>query len=274
MSRPKIQGLEYFPFDSDIFSDRKIKRLLRTFGTKGFTVYTFLLCEIYRDKGYYMMWDDNAAFDVSDAVVGTSEELVKNVVNGCFEWDLFNKSMYEKYGVLTSKGIQKRYLEVTKRRTCNIEKYLIPETGTKVSVTGTKVSATETPGNGTESPQTKENKTKENKRYPYQDIVGLWNSTCCPPCQKVLKLTQARKDKIRTRIEEMGGETSGINTLQAILSRVKQSDFLGGGNKHGWKASFDWLFENEKNWVKVLEGNYGAKQTDPQKQKIDFINNW
>ena len=28
----------------------------------------------------------------------------------------------------------------------------------------------------------------------------------------------------------------------------------------GWVANFDWVFENEKNWVKVSEGNYDNKR--------------
>ena len=40
---------------------------------------------------------------------------------------------------------------------------------------------------------------------------------------------------------------------------MQQSKFLKGDNKRGWKASFDWLFENDKNWVKVYEGNYDNK---------------
>ena len=40
---------------------------------------------------------------------------------------------------------------------------------------------------------------------------------------------------------------------------MQASSFLKGDNDRGWKASFDWIFENNKNWVKVFEGNYGDK---------------
>jgi hypothetical protein len=40
---------------------------------------------------------------------------------------------------------------------------------------------------------------------------------------------------------------------------MQESKFLRGDNKRGWKASFDWIFENQKNWVKIIEGTYDNK---------------
>ena len=37
---------------------------------------------------------------------------------------------------------------------------------------------------------------------------------------------------------------------------MENSEFLKGSNKAGWKASFDWVFKNSENWMKILEGNY------------------
>ena len=57
-------------------------------------------------------------------------------------------------------------------------------------------------------------------------------------------------------------------TIEAIFETIAESDFLRGKNNTGWSATFDWIFENPKNWVKVLEGNYnnhkGGKPTRPQ----------
>ena len=54
----------------------------------------------------------------------------------------------------------------------------------------------------------------------------------------------------------MGGAENAIPILREILVKIQESNFLKGDNKLGWRASFDWLFENGKNWVKVYEGNY------------------
>ena len=45
---------------------------------------------------------------------------------------------------------------------------------------------------------------------------------------------------------------------------MEASDFLKGYNKYGWKATFDWVFKNSENWIKILEGNYDNRIVKPQ----------
>lgn len=90
---------------------------------------------------------------------------------------------------------------------------------------------------------------------PFKKITDLWNEICSSYA-KVLNLSESRKNKIRIRVEEMGGIEKALPVLQQIFINVQNSLFLKGQNSRGWKASFDWLFENDKNWVKVFEGNY------------------
>ena len=49
-----------------------------------------------------------------------------------------------------------------------------------------------------------------------------------------------------------------LEATRSLFERVQASDFLTGRqpNKTGWTATFDWLFDNGSNWVKVQEGNY------------------
>ena len=54
----------------------------------------------------------------------------------------------------------------------------------------------------------------------------------------------------------MGGIEKAMPIMQTIFKKMQESKFLKGESKRGWKASFDWVFENGKNWVKVWEGNY------------------
>ena len=58
MARPQKLGLDYFPFDGDFFADRKIKVLFARFGCVGVAFYLYILCEIYRDKGFFVQCDD------------------------------------------------------------------------------------------------------------------------------------------------------------------------------------------------------------------------
>ena len=86
----------------------------------------------------------------------------------------------------------------------------------------------------------------------------MWNSVCLS-CPKVLKVTEARKAKMKKRFEEFGVKSEELTDfVMRLFQRVQASDFLTGRStgKMGWVANFDWVFENEKNWVKVSEGNY------------------
>lgn len=41
---------------------------------------------------------------------------------------------------------------------------------------------------------------------------------------------------------------------------MQASDFLKGTNNNNWVATFDWLFSNSGNSIKVMEGNYDNKR--------------
>lgn len=93
------------------------------------------------------------------------------------------------------------------------------------------------------------------EKVPFAEIIGMWNATCTS-FPKLHKLSESRKNKMRCRIEDMGGVDKALPLLQTVFEKVQSSPFLKGDNKRGWKANFDWLLENDKNWVKVYEGNY------------------
>ena len=80
---------------------------------------------------------------------------------------------------------------------------------------------------------------------------------------------------MRNRIAEMGGAEKALEILKGIFQKMESSAFLKGDNKRGWKASFDWLFENDKNWVKVWEGNYDSNNhSSGSKQSSDVNDIW
>lgn len=80
-------------------------------------------------------------------------------------------------------------------------------------------------------------------------------------------LSPARKEKVRLRIKEMGGMEEAKATLATCFQKISESDFCNGATGK-WTATFDWFFENEKNWLKVLEGNYDNRQ---QKSQLEIL---
>lgn len=115
MARPIKQGLSYFPFDVSFFSDRKVRKIIRGCGPGSPTILICLLCNIYEDQGYYILWDEELPFDIADTV-GVSEGAVKELINKAVNVDFFDKEMFEKEHILTSRGIQSRFIESTRKR--------------------------------------------------------------------------------------------------------------------------------------------------------------
>lgn len=114
MGRPRKTGIDYFPFDVDFFSDKKIKILKSRFGVDGITIYLYLLCEIYRN-GYYIEYDDDYTYIIADDL-GMSGEKVKQVLAYLLERSLLTSILLLPVTVITSHGIQCRFQEAVKGR--------------------------------------------------------------------------------------------------------------------------------------------------------------
>ncbi|EKQ52418.1 MULTISPECIES: Lin1244/Lin1753 domain-containing protein [unclassified Clostridium] len=114
MARPIKEGLSYFPFDVDFFSDKKIRILKSRYGADGITLYMYLLCEIYKN-GYYLKTDDDFLYIISDDL-NMSYEKIRQIMNFLLERSLFNDTLFKSDKVLTSIGIQKRFQEAIKSR--------------------------------------------------------------------------------------------------------------------------------------------------------------
>ena len=103
------------------------------------------------------------------------------------------------------------------------------------------------------------NADKKKNNIDYNRIINLYHSLC-PSFPRIRMLSDARKQKLRIRFQDE--MKSDISLLESIFRKMEESKFLRGDNKNGWKASFDWLFENSKNWVKVVEGNYDNRNVN------------
>lgn len=115
MARPLKNGLDYYPLNVDFFSDIKVRRLLKAGGSQSISILIALLGNIYRDEGYYMRWDNDMTFLIAD-LVGVTEGAVMETVNKAVLIGFFHAGLFERYKILTSKGIQARYLEAVSRR--------------------------------------------------------------------------------------------------------------------------------------------------------------
>lgn len=105
-------------------------------------------------------------------------------------------------------------------------------------------------------------------RIDYEKIVAMYHSICID-YPKVIKLGDHRKQKMRIRFcDEM---KSDYSLLENLFKKMQASKFMKGDNKQGWKATFDWVFENGQNWVKVLEGNYDNKERTANNNSRTYV---
>ena len=261
MARPSKIGLDYFPFDVDMFDDEKVIPISSEFGAKGECVVVRVLCAIYRN-GYFAEWSDAFKFKIAKQA-SVSASLVASVISGLVKWGFFNESLFSSVGIITSKGIQRRWKEATRRRVSKgeLDYWLIDDENVVSDDRNPRNSEfmyTETPVTLTETPQSKLKESKELKDT-YRYLVELWNSTCSM-LPSILKITKAREGKMRLRLNEFADNpTDSLEVAKRLFEKVRDSKFMQGENKNKWSATFDWLFENSTNWVKVLEGNYDER---------------
>lgn len=93
-------------------------------------------------------------------------------------------------------------------------------------------------------------------------VARRWNAVCGDNMglPKVSTLTASRRKKLHRRVKEWTknfGENIA-DTVARLFAAIRQSDFLRGENRFGWRVTFDWIVKNATNAIKVLEGNYKA----------------
>ena len=276
--RPTKQGIDYFPMDGGFFTDVKIRKISRACGSQSTSILICLLCNIYKDEGYYILWDEDLPFVIADTV-GVSEGAVKEVLIKSLQVGFFDQELYEKYKILTSSGIQKRFLLATYQRkeTTIIPEYLINCANNSINCTINSINHSdneqskskvkvnrkkrkEKENNKETSPNGEEKKDELSLSHSQKiDWVGLmnwYNSLFRDKLPAIKSMTETRKKAVKARIAQYGKES-----IRTVFNLVLQSSFLLGGNDHNWKCDFDWIFK-QANYTKILEGNYNGKRAD------------
>lgn len=163
MARPAKAGIDYFSKDVSFYEDDKVRLLRAEFGAKGMYLLDYMLCDLYGKNGYYMKWDKEKCFLVSDgAGCGLAPNFIGEFVAGCVRCSFFDKRVFDLFGVLTSAGIQRRFVRALNSRgkfTFIEEYFLLDLTDTEDVPAGIlnklafkKVSDTENPVKSKENP--------------------------------------------------------------------------------------------------------------------------
>lgn len=279
--RPIKQGIDYFPLDTSFFSDVKIRKIARACGPNAASVLICLLCNIYRDNGYYIVWDEDLPFCIADEV-GVSEGCVKEVLLKAVQVGFFDVEKHSAYGILTSSGIQKRFFEITRQRT---ETEIVPEfliNPVNNSIFHVKNSINPVSNEQSKGIKVKRRKSKEKpkeedketspdgeakkgglslpntqkEKIDYQALMCYYNTTFQGKLPEIKSMTDTRKKAVSARIAQYGK-----NSVTEAFRNVLDSPFLLGDNDRNWKADFDWIFKSE-HYTRILERRYNGKRTD------------
>lgn len=170
--RPIKGGIDYFPLD--VVLDEKFDLIEAEYGLSGFAVVLKLLQRIY-GQGYYCRWTEEVAL-LFARQAGMDVKLLQEIVTSAVKREIFHRELWKKYGILTSRGIQRRYFDVVGRRR-NIEvnpAYLLvdvtPKTSEPAQQAPAEVNACNNPQNACNNPenacnnaQRKEEEIKENQ---------------------------------------------------------------------------------------------------------------
>jgi hypothetical protein len=90
-----------------------------------------------------------------------------------------------------------------------------------------------------------------------QEFIESWNEICASEGLPAVKdLSNGRRKKIAARLRRY----PSVDFWEQVFNGVNRSDFLSGrkpsAEHPNWRATIDWLIENDENPLKVVEGSY------------------
>lgn len=211
MARPTAKGVEYFPLNVNFINDLKVRKLLLSCGAEAIAVLIYLLSTIYKDEGYYVEIHEDE-IDLIALDVNVTPEFVLKVINKACEVRFFDVNLYENFNILTSKGIQERYLKITERRKNSVvitQFNLINVYNNSINVNNNSVNVDNNSVNVYKSTQSKVKKRKVQKSTE----KSLSNDSC-----KNVYLTQTEeRDCMNKKIYELY-----LNGIGQISPTIKE----------------------------------------------------
>jgi len=248
MARPQKEGLDYFPLDTDMDNDDKTVLVESRYGLEGFAILIKLLMKIYK-SGYYYKWTERERLLFSKRI-GANEKLISDIVKDCVEWNLFDKGMFQKYQILTSNGIQKRYFEAVKRRQIINVCMMYTLTPISVYINANNVNINEV--NVDINPHIKEKNIKEDNIY--SEIIAYLN-------KKADRVYKPDTAKTRVLIKARLNENFTLEDFKRVIDN-KVAEWKGDNGYDKYlrpETLFGTKFEsylNEKSIKKVKDNDY------------------
>lgn len=293
-----MKGTHYFNHDYAARNDPKLQKVMMTHGCAGIGIYWCIVEMMYEQGGVLEMEDCGGIAFALHTERGIVESIVKDF--GLFEcgrgkfWSTTMKERIGRRAQIAGKrkaaalkrwggnAELERNAAESERKKAEMERETSEnarksaeiahsdaelERKTTAGQETAEVKKEDGSGDVPAVPKTPKAKAKESDTIDFKKIAELYH-TICKSYPKLLKFSDERKSKVRIRFQDE--MKCNYELLEDVFRKMEESKFLRGDNKNGWKATFDWLFANPKNWVKVAEGNYdnrrcGAASASPDK---------
>lgn len=289
MARPKRKGVDYFPHDC--ISGKTLFIIEQKHGNDGYALWFKLLEFIGTKEGHFIDYNNAADREFLGAKCRLDEVSVTKILDDLANLEAIDKELWSEK-IIWCTGFLDRISDVYVKRRVEIPAkpvlssgnghlngVSVPEsTQTKVKETKVKksraialVGSSEPTQDGepelkkkyeelTTSLEGKERKEvwssltgfiKDSSPEFIEPYVDTWNLFATTYKLSPLKtISPSRRRKFDTRIREPAFD------FLKILESIKTSSHLKGENNRGWRADFNWILENDTNYLKILEGNY------------------
>lgn len=263
MARPAKTGLDYFPLDVGFLRDKKVKLLRAEFGASSVLFVLYVFGKVYEGDGYFLQWDKDEALIAADEL-RESPTYISEVLQGCLSRSLFDERVFQVFGVLTSAGIQRRYLRSCEKRDdieiCS-EYWLLDVNNKKDVPTGIRAklaffevsggkNPVNSPGNPVNSPENPQSKVKESKvKESKVDDIARGDPDVAVVFDAYFekigdRMTDRTRDELLAYIKAMGAECCVRAMDEAIEASAVNWRYVRGilsrKREQGVKCLADW----------------------------------
>jgi hypothetical protein len=255
VARPIKHGLDYFALD--VTMNDEVEIIEAEHGLEGFAILIKLFQKIY-SEGYYYDWRDKEQILFSNRVSVDRNKVVR-IVSDCLKWNIFNREMFEKYGILTSRRIQNQYFSSTYKRTGIdvVREYLLIDVSDRANVSISSITDINNEEStivcDDKSTQSKVKKSKVNKSKE-KDIYIQFAENVKMTEIEYQKLVDAHTKPVTDKMIEILDNYKGASgksyksdyraILNWVVDRVNKEGSNGKFGKHD-------IQNNESNWPDI-----------------------
>lgn len=117
MGRNVKPGITFYRIDSGHILNKKVRLLCNEFDSDGYYIWSCLIDYAYLNHGYYFDYNDKEELELfASDYCKKKVPLIKEVIAGCIRRDLFDKTVADMFGILTSEMMQDTFIYATSER--------------------------------------------------------------------------------------------------------------------------------------------------------------